>query len=80
MKNSIRTLTVLMLILFGTCSHAKESIKIAIVDNFKYQKYVTTKYKEYYLEGFNVALDQAKKSGLLMKYKIFQYIPIAYHF
>jgi len=42
MKNSIRILTVLTLILFGTYSHAKESIKIAIVDNFKYQKYVTT--------------------------------------
>lgn len=73
MKNIIRILTALTLILFGTCSHAKEVIKIAIVDNFKYQNYVTTKYKEYYLEGLNVALDQAKRSGLLINYKIFQY-------
>lgn len=73
MKNIIRILTALTLILFGTSHAKKELIKIAIVDNFKYQKYVTTKYKEYYLEGLSVALDQANSNGLLIKYKIFQY-------
>jgi len=73
MKNILRTLTALTLILLGTYSHAKETIKIAIIDNFKYQKYVTTKYKDYYLEGLSVALNQAKRNGLLINYKIFQY-------
>lgn len=73
MKNIIKILIALILMLLGAYSHAKESIKIAIIDNFKYQKYVTTKYKDYYLEGLNVARDQAKSNGLLINYKIFQY-------
>jgi hypothetical protein len=43
-----------------TLIHSSETMKIAIVDNFKYQKYVTTKYKDYYLEGVNIALEYGK--------------------
>ncbi len=73
MKNIIRILTALTLILLGTYGYAKEIIKIAIIDNFKYQKFVTTKYKDYYLNGLTVALNQAKSDGLQTTYKIFQY-------
>lgn len=73
MKNIIGILTASALILFETQAYAKEAIKIAIIDNFKYQKYVTTKYKEYYLNGLTVALTQAKSDDVLTSYKIFQY-------
>jgi hypothetical protein len=73
MKNIIRILIALTLIFPGAHGYAKETIKIAIVDNFKYQKFVTTKYKEYYLKGLTLALEQAKNDGILTTYKIFQY-------
>lgn len=73
MNNITRIITVLTLVLIGAYGYAKETIKIAIIDNFKYQKYVTTKYKKYYLNGLNLALNQAKSDGLLTTYKIFQY-------
>lgn len=73
MKNCIRIFSALTLILVVTSSYAVESIKIAILDNFKYQKFVTTKYKNYYLDGLSVAVEQAKINGLLIQYKIFQY-------
>lgn len=57
MKNIIRILIALTLILPRSYGYAKETIKIAIIDNFKYQKYVTTKYKEYYLKGLTFALE-----------------------
>ena len=73
MNNITRIITVLTLVLIGAYGYAKETIKIAIIDNFKYQKYVTTKYKNHYLNGLNLALNQAKSDGLLTTYKIFQY-------
>lgn len=73
MKNTIRILIVLTLIFSGASGYAKENIKIAIIDNFKYQKFVTTKYKEYYLKGLTLALEQTKNAGVLTTYKIFQY-------
>ena len=73
MKNIVRILIGLTLIFLGAYGHAKETIKIAIIDNFKYQKFVTTQYKEYYLKGLTLALEQAKNNGLLTTYKIFQY-------
>jgi hypothetical protein len=56
MKILIRILISLTLMLLGISSQAQEIIKVAIIDNFKYQKYVTTKYKDYYLEGLTKML------------------------
>lgn len=54
-------------------AHASEVIKVAIIDNFKYQNYVTTKYKKYYMNGLELAFDQAKKLGLEVDCRVFQY-------
>lgn len=50
-----------------------QNLKIAILDNFKYQNYVTTRYKDYYIEGLNVAQTDAKQYKINIEYKIFQY-------
>lgn len=60
-------------LIFFTQSYAETTIKLAIIDNFHYQKFVTTRYKEYYLLGLELALVEAKKSGINIKYRIFQY-------
>ena len=53
--------------------NAKTIIKLAIVDNFRYQKFVTTHYKEYYLSGLELAIVEAKKDDVHIIYKVFQY-------
>lgn len=52
-------------------SYAETTIKMAIIDNFHYQKFVTTRYKEYYLSGVGLALIEAKKNGININYKIY---------
>ena len=59
--------------MFFSQSYAETTIKLAIIDNFHYQKFVTTRYKEYYLLGLDLAVIEAKKNGINIKYKIFQY-------
>ena len=60
-------------LMFFSQSYAETTIKLAIIDNFHYQKFVTTRYKEYYLLGLDLAVIEAKKNGINIKYKIFQY-------
>lgn len=73
MKNRIRIVITLVLILISSHGYTKTVLRVAVIDNFKYQNYVTTKYKGYYLKGLTLALNQAKHDGLLTTYKIFQY-------
>lgn len=60
-------------LMFFSQSYAETTIKLAIIDNFHYQKFVTTHYKEYYLSGVELALIEAKKNGININYKVFQY-------
>lgn len=65
-------LLITLLVKLEICS-ASHVIKIAILDNFKYQKFVTTRYKDYYLNGVAVAKKEAEEKGIVIVYKIFQY-------
>ena len=47
-------------LMFFSQSYAETTIKLAIIDNFHYQKFVTTRYKEYYLLGLDLAVIEAK--------------------
>lgn len=71
-KNKIIAV-VLFFVFIAKLSYADPEIRIAILDNFRYQKYVTTNYKTYYTKGLNLAAKEAKKNGYLIKYQIFQY-------
>jgi len=73
MKKYILILLASILMVFNSVCYSSKVIKIAILDNFKYQKYVTTKYKKYYVEGLEVAVVRAKELGYSVEYKIFQY-------
>lgn len=52
---------------------SQNKIKLAIVDNFQYQKYVSTQYKSYYIQSLDLAIDRARGEGLDIEYKIFEY-------
>lgn len=54
-------------------SYANAEIRVAILDNFHYQKYVTTNYKSYYQKGLDLFANQAQENGYGINYKIFQY-------
>jgi len=67
MKNIKKIFFSLFLTLISQASYSLETIKLAILDNFKYQKYVTTKYKDYYLQGLSVAINEAQKKGIIIE-------------
>lgn len=55
-------------------SHAESSLRVAIIDSFSYQRFVTTHYKEYYEDGIDLAKYTAKeKNNTKIISKVFQY-------
>ena len=59
----------------GVLSQPLPVIKVAILDSFHYQKYVTTQYKLYYRRGVELAVKRARDQGVTVHYKLFQYTP-----
>lgn len=73
--NSI--LALFIFFLFGNSIADARSLRVAILDNFHYQKFVTSRYKEFYMKGIELAVHDARKQGIDVEYKIFQYEPDA---
>ena len=64
--------------LFLICSNiiaADRRLRVAILDNFHYQKFVSARYKEFYMQGMELAKHQAKKEGIDIDYRLYQYEP-----
>lgn len=61
------------MILVVNVSYASSKIRVAVLDNFHYQKYVTTQYKSYYIKGIELAIRQANENDNRIVYRVFQY-------
>ncbi len=48
-------------------------IKVAILDNFHFQPYITDEFGARYVDGINLANNDLKKMGYEIKYKVFDY-------
>ncbi len=73
MWSIVRKLYYLVIIVVSANCFSAQKLKIAILDNFKYQNYVTTRYKDYYIEGLKIVQNDAKSDQIDIEYKIFQY-------
>jgi hypothetical protein len=49
------------------------TIKVAILDNFHFQAYITNKFGQRYINGVKLASFNLRKSGYSIKYKTFNY-------
>ena len=54
---------------------ANRQLRLAILDNFSYQKYITTRVKEFYINGIDLAVHDAKEHGIDIVYRVYQYEP-----
>lgn len=69
-----RVIWLLTLLLICFNSHAESNLRVAIIDSFSYQRFVTTHYKEYYKDGIDLAKYTAKeRNNTKIITKVFQY-------
>jgi hypothetical protein len=67
---------VLTLGIFGPITHGSaqaQTIKVAILDNLKFEKLSTDKYANDYMDGLQTAVEAAKKNGYAVKIQTFSY-------
>jgi hypothetical protein len=69
----VKYLFAFIVLSFASANSLSETLKVAIIDSFHYQKFVTTQYKKFYLMGIDLAVQEAKKLGFDVKYKLFLY-------
>ena len=63
------------MLLLSAHTFALRRLRVAILDNFHYQRFTTSQYKKFYLEGLELAKQQAKKEGINIAYRLYEYEP-----
>ncbi|WP_119343421.1 type 1 periplasmic-binding domain-containing protein [Facilibium subflavum] len=67
---SIIAFTFLCNIVFA---NALRTIKVAVLDNFHFQPFITTQYGEHYLQGIALAATDFRRYGYTLSYRVFSY-------
>lgn len=73
MTKRLYALPLIIFSLLTPLSALSQPIRVAIIDSFAYQKFVTTKYKSFYEKGLKLAKAKSQTAGFALKTKIFQY-------